>query len=73
LDFTAQVRVCPGKVGFCFGAFALLVSIGLHCGDAEAAAAPIALEEIFSFAAWGGFCVQARLTAIDKRVRTNQV
>jgi hypothetical protein len=30
LDLTPQVRVCPWKVGFCSGAFGLLVSSGVH-------------------------------------------
>jgi hypothetical protein len=61
-DFTAQVRVCPGKAGFCSGALAVLVSTGAHCGvEAEVLAVSRAA------------CAQAVPAVINKAVKTNTI
>ena len=69
LDFTAQARVCPGKAGFCSGAFAVLVSSGAH-DEVEAGGAA---DEAEGLTASRGFCAQATPTTIIKTVRTDAI
>src|SRR5215207_1813109 len=68
-DFTPQARVCPGKAGFCSGAFAVLVSRG-------------AQDEVEVVGAAGGAevlpaslppCAQAALAVVSTIAITNAV
>jgi hypothetical protein len=68
-DFTAQARVCPGKAGFCSGAFAALVS----SGEQGAVEVVDAVFEAGVLAASGPLCAQAVLAAASTRAIRNAV
>src|SRR5215207_9977167 len=68
-DLTPQARVCPGKAGFCSGAFAVLVSSGAQ-DEVEVACAAVGAEVL---PASPPPCAQAAPAAVSTIAITNAV
>jgi hypothetical protein len=74
-DFAAQARVCPGKAGFCSGAFAVLVSSGaqLLCALFAISCVLFAESEVLLPEFGAGFCAQTVVKVVRKIVKINPV